>query len=187
MINHLNNDLHSSSSVFCTYYFPYVKCNNVEKAITGAHRYQDQIWFYKKLKNVSCEYDRLNGWNSPLQAAWYIRHVRIIWFLWTKPTMWLILSFTRNIVRACSMFYHLMKDIGRWLPWMLPGSTGRFSVTILRTDTITGVNINQDLTWCVKTGVYMGFSVHRGSWLLRPPVIYNPHRGWGLYEVCDGL
>ena len=34
--------------------------------------------FYKKLKNVSCEYDRLNGWNSSLQAAWYIRHVRII-------------------------------------------------------------------------------------------------------------
>ena len=48
--------------------------------------------FYKKLKNVSCEYDRLNGWNSILHAAWYIRHVRwtclfyisfIIWFLWT--------------------------------------------------------------------------------------------------------
>ena len=39
--------------------------------------------FYKKLKNVSCEYDRLNGWNSTLQAAWYIRHVRIMWFLWT--------------------------------------------------------------------------------------------------------
>ena len=61
--------------------------------------------FHKKLKNVSCEYDRLNGWNSTLQAAWYIRHVRIIWFLWTKPTIWLlILSFTQNIVRACSMF-----------------------------------------------------------------------------------
>ena len=28
----------------------------------------------KKLKNVSCcEYDRLNGWNSTLQAAWYVR------------------------------------------------------------------------------------------------------------------
>ena len=49
----------------------------------------------------------LNGWNSILQAAWYIRHVRIIWFLWTKHTIWLlILSFTQNIVRACSMFYH---------------------------------------------------------------------------------
>ena len=29
--------------------------------------------FYKKLKNVSCEYNRLNGRNSTLQAAWYIR------------------------------------------------------------------------------------------------------------------
>ena len=69
------------------------------------------IFFYKKffdekLKNVSCEYNRLNGWNSTLQAAWYIRHVRIIWFLWTRPTIWLlILSFTQNIVRACSMFF----------------------------------------------------------------------------------
>ena len=62
--------------------------------------------FYKKLKNVSCEYDRLNGWNSTLQAAWYIRHVRIICFFLTKPTMWLLLlSFTQKIVPACSMFY----------------------------------------------------------------------------------
>ena len=62
--------------------------------------------FYKKLKNVSCEYDRVNGWHSTLQAAWYIRHVRwaclfcisfIMWCLCTKPTMWLlILSFTRE-------------------------------------------------------------------------------------------
>ena len=60
--------------------------------------------FIKKLKNVSWEYDRLNGWNSTLQAAWYIRHVRwvclfyisfMIRCLWTKPTKWLlILSFT---------------------------------------------------------------------------------------------
>ena len=27
------------------------------------------VVFYKKLKNVSCEYDRLNGWNSTLQAV----------------------------------------------------------------------------------------------------------------------
>ena len=34
--------------------------------------------FYIKLKNVSCEYDRLNGSNfatQTLQPAWYIRHV----------------------------------------------------------------------------------------------------------------
>ena len=88
--------------------------------------------FYKKLKNVSCEYDGVNGWNSTLQAAWYIRHVRIMCFLWTKRTIWLlILSFTPNIVRACSMFYpYEGYRLGRWLPWMLPGSTGRFSITI---------------------------------------------------------
>ena len=36
----------------------------------------------KQLNNVSCEYNRLNGWNSTLrkrlQAAWYFRHVRVI-------------------------------------------------------------------------------------------------------------
>ena len=64
------------------------------------------IFFCKKLKNVSCEYNRVNGWNSTLQAAWYIRRVRIICFLRTKPTLWLlILSFTQSIVRACSMLY----------------------------------------------------------------------------------
>ena len=74
-----------------------------------------QLWrfstFFKSWKTsavISYVYDRLtmNGWNSTLQAACYIRHVRIIWFLWTKPTIWwLILSFTQNIVGACSMFY----------------------------------------------------------------------------------
>ena len=48
-----------------------------------------------------CEWLILNS-----QAAWYIRHVCIIRFLWTKRTIWLlILSFTQNIVRACSMLY----------------------------------------------------------------------------------
>ena len=55
-------------------------------------------YFYKKLENVSCEYNRLNGWNSTLQAAWYIRRFRILRFLWTKPTIWLLIpSFTQNI------------------------------------------------------------------------------------------
>ena len=40
--------------------------------------FHSKILFYKKLKNVSGEYDRLNGWNSTSRAAWYIRHVRII-------------------------------------------------------------------------------------------------------------
>ena len=73
------------------------------------------------MKNVSCEYDWLNGWNSTLQATWYIRHVRIIWFLRTKPTIWsLILSFTQNIVRACSIFY----------PWRSLGYTWRFHLQL---------------------------------------------------------
>ena len=108
------------------------------------------LFFYKKLKNVSCEYDRLNGWNSTLQAVWYIGHVRwaslfynryfIYNMFFVKWTCLMVVStFTkilRKIVRACSIFYAHMKDIGRWLPWMLPGSTGRFSMAILCTDTI---------------------------------------------------
>ena len=41
----------------------------------GGVRRHDHGSFNKKLKNVSCEYDRLNSRNSTLQAAWYIRHV----------------------------------------------------------------------------------------------------------------
>ena len=33
----------------------------------------------------------------------------------------------RSFVRV--LYLILMKDIGRWLPWMLPGSTGRFPVS----------------------------------------------------------
>ena len=63
--------------------------------------------FRRSWKTSAVSTNCLNGWNSTLQAAWYIRHVRIIWCLWTKPTIWwLILSFTQTIVRACSMFYH---------------------------------------------------------------------------------
>ena len=36
---------------------------------------------YKQLKNVRCEYDRLNGRHSTLQAAWYI-HVSIYDNVW---------------------------------------------------------------------------------------------------------
>ena len=39
----------------------------------------------------------------------------------------------RSFARVVYLF--LINDIGRWLPWMLPGSTGRFSITILCTDT----------------------------------------------------
>ena len=61
--------------------------------------------FCKKLKNVSCEYDRLNGWNSTLQAAWYIRHVRIICFCKLSLRYDYKYSVLQKIVGACSMFY----------------------------------------------------------------------------------
>ena len=56
----------------------------------------------------------------------------ILWCLWFKSTIWLlILSSTSFTVGRSRVFYiyrniFLMKDIGRWLPWLVPGSTGWF-------------------------------------------------------------
>ena len=107
--------------------------------------YRWRSFFNKKLKNVSCEYDRLNGCNSTLQAAWYVRHVRwtclfyssfIIWFLWTKPTILsLILSFTQKLVRACSMFYPY-EGYRSVTPLDAARVNRTISITILCTDTI---------------------------------------------------
>ena len=65
---------------------------------------------------------------SPERA--FIRVVRYTIWLWNKSTMWLLIlksSCTSFMVRR-SRVLHLfrMKDAGRWLPWVLPGSTGRF-------------------------------------------------------------
>ena len=73
-------------------------------------------FFYKKLKNVSCEYDRLNDWNSTLQAAWYIRHVRIIWFLWTKRTILLLIQkniwvLTKSSISQLTFFHFLIRTL----------------------------------------------------------------------------
>ena len=123
--------------------------------------------FYKKLKNVSCEYDRVNGWNSTLLAAWYIRYVRIIWFLWTKHTIWLlVLSFTQNIVRACSMFQS---------SWVVNNTTSRATSNApvrrkaerhqiaARSCYIRVRGSNQDLVWCVNMGECMAFGSIVGS------------------------
>ena len=62
--------------------------------------------------NVSCEYNRLNGWNSTLEAAWYIRRVRVICFLWTKPTIWLLIN-------KYSVLHKMLKNVcseyDRWV------------------------------------------------------------------------
>ena len=47
----------------------------------------------------------------------------------------------------------------------------------------TGVHSNQDLIWWVKIGVHMGFWVHRGSWLLWPPV---NSRVFATYQIMLG-
>ena len=78
--------------------------------------------FWGSWKTSAVSTTSLNGWNSTLQAAWYIRHVRVIWFLWTKPTICLLILSIHKISSARFLCL-VMKDIGRWLPWMLPGSS----------------------------------------------------------------
>ena len=65
----------SGSGKFCCYHF---RTGGLDTRVRPAGRRHDKgppagsCKFYKKMKNVSCEYDRLNGLNSTLQAAWYI-------------------------------------------------------------------------------------------------------------------
>ena len=47
---------------------------------------------------------------------------------------------------------------------------------VLSTHSNTGVHSNQDLIWCVKIVLYMGFWVDRGSWLLWPPEVIDANR-----------
>ena len=64
------------------------------------------------MKNVSCKHDRLNGWNSTLQAPWYIRRVqlRIIWFLWTNYDMTINTQFyTKYRPRFMKYIYFLIE------------------------------------------------------------------------------
>ena len=119
--------------------------------------------FCKKLKNVSCEYNRLNRWNSTLQAAWYIRHVRSynryqVCFLWTKRTIWLlILSFTQNIIRACFMFY----------PY-----EGYRTVTPLDAPRVNRTMFhNHSAHWCIEGGDYIK------RYIITRHGQQNPHRG----------
>ena len=105
----------------------------------GRGRISEGYILYKDLKNSSCSHDGMNGWNSTLRAAWYIRKVRwaclfcvsfIVWWLWTKYTIRQVAVDTqfhnfygRSFARV---LFFLVKVIGRWLPWMLPGQQDDF-------------------------------------------------------------
>ena len=76
----------------------------------------------------------VTGWNSTLQAAWYITRVRIIRLKYGFCELNLRYDYQYSVLHKISsarvVCFILMKDIGRWLPWMLPGSTRRFSIII---------------------------------------------------------
>ena len=79
----------------------------------------------------------MGGW-SLQKAAWYVRHAHwarlcfvpfvILSCLWITyfNTIWLLIFhkfYGRPFARVLDVFIMVL---GRWLPWMLPGSTGRF-------------------------------------------------------------
>ena len=80
----------------------------------------------------------MGGSNSTLQAAWNVRHAHwtrlchipfIMWCCEWNCNMVVDTQFhkfycSRSFTRV--EYFILMKDIARWLPWVLPGSTGRF-------------------------------------------------------------
>ena len=152
--------------------------NIASSVLTQGGRILSKFFFNKKLKNVSCEYDRVNGWNSTLQAAWYIRHVRIIWFLWTKRTIWwLMLSFTQDIVRACSMFYPY-----EGCRSVTPLDAARVSRTIFHNHSVHWYYIT-----LVKGRYYIKHDINvrhgkqnprRGRWLKNVSCEYDRLNGW---------
>ena len=97
----------------------------------------------KKQMNASWEYDR---WVVKTQLCklrdtsnicahlgalvlYSICNIYLVWCLWMKSTIWLlILHFRifcgRSFVRV--QYFFLMKDIDRWLGWVLSRSTGPF-------------------------------------------------------------
>ena len=61
--------------------------------------YSEYFFLNKKLKNVRCEYDRLNSWNSTLQAAWYV-HQTICRILMSNPQSTPPCPHTRSLLKV---------------------------------------------------------------------------------------
>ena len=95
-----------------------------------------------KMKNVSCEYDRwvvetqlckLRDTSDTLigrACAMFHLQYEVLWCLWITSAIYMVADtqfhkfYGRPFARVLHLF--IVKDIGRWLPWVLPGSTGRF-------------------------------------------------------------
>ena len=113
---------------------------------------RDQILFWvEKHRNIS-----MQPMNSPTQGL--------------SPTPRKIWSKVQN----GPPFSHCTSFFVGW-DWFHTGNrqqeTQPNPTKILRKHPTTGVHSNQDLILCATIGLYMGFCVHRGSWLLCPPVI----------------
>ena len=109
-------------------------------AVLLVQQYQRTVFTskYKILRKVSCEYDRWVVETLTLQAAWHGRHAHwarlcyvpfVFWRSWITSTVWLLILGSTSFMLGHSrrvLHVFLMKYIGRWLPWVPPGSTGRF-------------------------------------------------------------
>ena len=153
----------------CLFYTRYFFYNMFFCELNLRHGFRTSRSFIKSWKTSAVSTTVWYGWNSTLQAAWYIIHVRIIWFLWCKPTiLLLILRFTQNIVRACSVFYPYEGyrsvtplDAARVNRTIFHNhSVHRYYITLIRGDIIVSttryINVRHDKqNPCIEGGGYI--------------------------------
>ena len=87
--------------------------------VPGTHVLRSTNFFFKTYtpRSILLKVEKRQLWVRPIEwlklnfASCVVHQTRShskyqVWFSWTKRTIWLlILSFTQNIVRPCSMFY----------------------------------------------------------------------------------
>ena len=75
------------------------------------------VIFIPGLKNVSCEYDRVNGWNSTLQAT-RVPGNKFIKVgkrqLWVRPCEWLKLKFASCVVHQTRSYFFVKLGTRKW-------------------------------------------------------------------------
>ena len=125
--------MYEGCDVMLRIYLVYIICGTLFALFSmSRYIYTPEYMLTNKMKNVSCENDRLNGWNSTLQTAWYIRHFRwtcafcisfIIWCLWTKRTIWLLILTLYFAFELCQLIILTPPRSKRGGQWETPGLT----------------------------------------------------------------
>ena len=113
-------------------------------------------WCYKDTEKRQPWVQPMGGWNSTLQAAWYVRRAHwarlcyryvpfVIWCcLWITSTTWLLILSSTSFMVGRSRVFYMYSSRKIWVgdsPGCYQGQQDDFtrtmlSITILRTDTI---------------------------------------------------